>query len=561
MQTKRFALVGICVSALLVSGLQQATAQVPPSAESGIITRSLERPDRPRSRLEDTIVVPDMDQAKAEGSTNKVFTLKGIVLDKSSVYQSEDFSKIYGPFVGQPVSFADLNAIAHGMTRKYREDGYIFSRVILPPQKIQDGVLHLEAVEGRIVNVSVTGNYKDHFGLIQKFADKIRSSNAANTKEIERYLLLIDDLPGITARSFMKPSATPGGGDLIISVEQDFFEGSVSIDNRGSRFVGRGRGELVGAFNSLFGIHDRTTLRALAAADTDELFFGEITHEEQIGSEGMRLKGRYAHTDTEPGGSLSPLFIEGDTDLFDLEALYPLFRGRQMNLNLLAGFNANNTDTDLAGVQIAKDRIRSARLGARVDFTDPLRGVNQIEAIVSQGLDVFNATSDGIGRSRANGEHEFFKINGTVTRIQDTWWQDLSVLLSGTGQYSDDPQLASEEFTVGGGFGRAYDAGEIAGDKGYAGLAEIRYGRPVDSKFLQSYQAYTFIDYGHISNLNPVVGEFSEDSLSSAGVGVRFNVIHDVSGYVEWNSPITAKMINAEGDDDSRFFFSILKRL
>lgn len=505
--------------------------------------------------------MPGLDQAQAEGSTSKVFTLKGIVLDKSSVYRTEDFDKVYGPFVGQPVSFADLNAIAHGMTRKYREDGYIFSRVILPPQTIKDGVLHLEAVEGRIVNVSVTGNYKDHFGLIQKFAEKIRSSNAANTKEIERYLLLIDDLPGITARSFMKPSATPGGGDLIISVEHDFFEGSASIDNRGSRFVGRGRGELVGAFNSLFGIHDRTTLRGLVAADTDELKFGEITHEEQLGSEGTRLKGRYAHTETEPGGSLSALNIEGETDLFDLEVLHPLFRGRQINLNLLAGFNANNSETDLAGVQIAKDRIRSARLGARLDFTDPLRGVNQFEVIASHGLDVFNTTPDGIGRSRANGEHEFFKINGTVTRIQDTWWPDLSFLFSGTGQYSDDPHLASEEFTVGGGFGRAYDAGEIAGDKGYAGLAELRFGRAVDSKFLQSYQAYTFIDYGHISNINPVVGEFSEDSLSSAGLGVRFNVIHDVSGYVEWNSPLTAKMINAEGDDDSRFFFSILKRL
>lgn len=561
MSSKRFIRsIAILVFAIsLLVGIQSTHAQVPPSAEPGIVTRSLEQPDRTRSRIEDTVVLPKLDRETAQGSTKKIFVLKGVILDSSTVYNTEDFKQVYGPYIGQSVSFADLNAIAIGMTRKYREDGYIFSRVILPPQKIGDGVLHVQAVEGRIVNVELTGTYKDNNGLIKAYADKIRSSQAANTKEIERYLLLIDDLPGITARSFMKPSATKGGGDLIISVEEDFFEGSASIDNRGSRFVGRGRGELVGAFNSIFGIHDRTTLRLLAASPTDELRYGEITHEEQLGSEGVRIKGRYAHTETEPGGSLSPLFIEGETDLFDIEGLYPIIRGRQMNLNLLAGFNANNSETDLAGLNIAKDRIRSVRAGARLDFTDALRGVNQIEVTGTQGLDVLNATNDGLGRSRANGEHEFFRANATATRIQDIWG-DLSMLLSGTVQHSRDPLLASEEFTVGGpGFGRAYDSGEIAGDRGYAGQVELRYGGPVQNQFLNSYQAYTYIDYGHITNLSPVVGEFRKDSITSAGLGVRFNLNYDISGYVEWDTPLT-KMVNAEGDDDSRFFFSVLKR-
>ena len=537
-----------------------AFAQVPPSAEPGIVTRNLEAPDRTRSRFEDMVVVPDMDEARAKGSTKKVFVLKGVVLETSTSYKTEDFGKIYGPYIGQEVSFADINTIAHGMTRKYREDGYIFSRVVLPPQTIKDGMLRVQAVEGRIANVEVTGNFKDSSGLVQKFADKIRTSGAANTKEIERYLLLIDDLPGLTARSFMKPSATVGGGDLIIAVEQDLFEGSASIDNRGSRFIGPWRGEVVGAFNSLFGIHDRTTLRAILATQTEELRYGEITHEEQIGSEGMRLKGRYAHTDTEPGGSLSALGIEGDSALFDLEALYPLLRGRQMNLNLLAGFTANNTETDLAGIQIAKDRVRSVRAAGRLDFADPLRGVNQFELMGTKGLDVLNATDDGTGRSRANGEHEFFRMNATATRIQDLWWPQLSLFLSATGQYSRDPLLASEEFTVGGpGFGRGYDAGEIAGDRGYAGLAELRYGGPVDTQILKAYQLYTFIDYGKVKNLSPVVGEVAQDSLTSAGLGVRFNMVYDVSGYVELDTPLN-KQVNAEGDDDSRLFVSLLKR-
>ena len=559
----KISFLGALLSTTLIVGFVSTDAlaqqQVPSAAQPSVITRSLELPERGRSRLEDIVITPKDTQSPTGGDTKKMFVLKQVILDSSDAYKTQNFQAILNNYVGKEVSFADLNTLTADMTRKYREDGYVFSRVILPPQKIKDGVLHVQAIEGRIVNVDVTGNYKDNNQLIKKMADKIRSAGPANTKEIERYLLLIDDLPGITARSVVKPSATPGGGDLTIIIEQDNFEGSAGINNRGSRFVGPWRGEVVGAFNSLFGIHDRTTLRGISSSDAEELMFGEITHEEQIGSEGMRLKGRYAKTSTKPGGSLEPLDIEGDSDLFDLEALYPMLRGRQLNLNLLAGFNANNTDTDLSGSQIAEDHVRSARIGGRVDFTDALRGVNQFELTGTHGLDVFDATEDGTGRSRANGEHNFTRWNATATRIQDLYG-DLSLSLSATGQASHDPLLASEEFTVGGeGFGRGYDAGEIAGDRGYAGIAELQYGGPVDTDWLKSYQLYTYIDYGRVKNLDPVVGETEEDSMTSAGLGVRFNLNYDISGNIEFAAPLDQD-VNAEGDDDPRLFLNILKR-
>ena len=281
---------GVLFAVFLVTGAH-AQQQVPSSAQPGVVTRTLQQPDRSLTRLEDIIIVPKEERAEGQGSKEKVFVLNQVVLKGSNTYKTEDFSAVYAPYMGKKVSFADLNTIALGMTRKYREDGYVFSRVILPPQRIKDGVLYVEAVEGRITNVTVEGDVKDTNGLIKVFADKIRSAGPANTKEIERYLLLIDDLPGITARSVVKPSKTPGGGDLAIVVEEDPFEGSVGINNRGSKFIGPWRGEVVGAFNSLFGIHDRTTLRSISTSDTEELLFGELTHEEQLGTKVRRVSG------------------------------------------------------------------------------------------------------------------------------------------------------------------------------------------------------------------------------------------------------------------------------
>ncbi len=294
--------------------------------------------------------------------------------------------------------------------------------------------------------------------------------------------------------------------------------------------------------------------------DAKELRFGDITHEEQIGSNGAKITGRAAFTSSNPGGTIAAENIQGDSQMYDLEALYPVMRSRQYNFNVIAGFNALDSTTDVLGVETASDRVRTVRAGTRFDLTDPLKGVNQFEVIGTHGINGLGSTPDGLGRSRANGHEDFLKGDATATRVQQL--PDLfSLMVSGTGQISNNPLLASEEFTVGGPtFGRAYDTGEISGDEGYAGVAELRYGGPVtDNRFIQSYQAYTFVDYGKITNQNTVIGESSQASLTSEGLGVRFNLMQDLSGYVEADRPVTRAPV-AEGDKDSRLFFSLLKR-
>ena len=244
----------------------------------------------------------------------------------------------------------------------------------------------------------------------------------------------------------------------------------------------------------------------------------------------------------------------------DFEALYPAWRSRQYNLNVLGGFTALSSESDISGAQVAEDRVRYLHAGGEFDFTDSLAGVTQVDLELAKGLDILKATNDGTGRTRANGEHEFFRTNLDVVRVQDLPG-DFSVQLAGAAQYSPDPLLASEEFTVGGGlFGRAYDSGEISGDRGAAGSIELRYGGTTNpDDFLKSYQVYGLYDIGKVWNEDPAVAEASRESIASAGLGVRFNLDYDVSGYVELNVPLTQN-VSAEGDDDSRVFFNVLKR-
>jgi hemolysin activation/secretion protein len=556
--TRQVALL-LAAALIILPGVSWAVTP-PTSTNSGVIMQGLTGENPALPTPEGIITVPPEETSGNNISTEKQFVLKRVVVDVPNLYNPTILFDMDSDYIGRMVSFADLNVIAQRVTKKYREDGYIFSRAILPPQKIIDGVVHLRAIEGRIIHISIVGHYSDRNGLIEKIANGIDREHAANANDIERHLLLINDLPGITAKSFIKPSAEAEGGDLIIDVEEKSIEGSVGVDNRGSDFLGPYRGTAVAAFNDIFGLHDRTTFRTIDTPNTRELKFGDITHEEQIGDSGAKITARAAFTSTNPGGSISDQEITGDSQMYDLEALYPLVRSRQTNFNLVAGVNAIDSTTDVEGLQTADDRVRSVRAGTRFDLTDQYMGVNQFEVMATQGITGLGATPDGLGRSRVNGQEDFLMGDVTATRVQqlpDLW----SLMLSGTGQASDHPLPASEQFSLGGPtYGRAFDTGEVTGDDGYAGVAELRYGGPIENNMiLQSYQAYTYIDYGRVLNQDTVVGEFSSDSLTSAGLGVRVNMQYGLSGYAELDKPMDKAPV-AEGDNGSRLFFSVLKR-
>jgi len=555
---KKLILTGL--STMLISGSTAWAQTAPSTVTPGQIVKEPVKQRLEPIKAAPLIEAPE-DRSEVGGSQKEIFVLNDIQFEGLSAYSKEDLHSIYANFLNKKVSLADLRKIVRDVTVKFRNDGFVLSRAALAQQKIKDGIVHIRIVEGFISDVKVVGDYKDRADLINRYAKKILKQKPVNTKDLERYLLLMDDLPGISARSILKASSsTPNGSDLIVTIDQDNAEASVGVDNFGSKPLGRYQLTAVVAANSLMGRHDRTTLRGIITSDTEELRFGDITHEQQVGSEGLRIKGRAAFTGTKPGDTVAALNLKGDSEFYALDFLYPVLRSRQKNFNVLGAFQALNSQSDLSGIEISEDKVRSVSLGGSFDFTDSYASVNQIDFGVTQGLDIFGATDDGLGRTRSNGEHTFTRFNLQATRIQDLWWSQWSVYAAAKGQYALDALLASEEFGVGGrAFGRAYDGAEILGDHGAAGALELRYSRNAQSDLLKSYQAYAFYDVGAVWNKDRVVGEERRDSLASAGLGTRFNLNHDISGLAEFSVPLT-RDVATEGNNDKRFFFSLLKR-
>jgi hemolysin activation/secretion protein len=182
-------------------------------------------------------VVPEAEPlAPPPGAETIRFVLTDLKLEGVTVYAPEQLKPLYAGLLGHEVALTEIFRVADAITTKYRTDGYILSRAVVPAQKVENGTVTIQVLEGYVDKVTVQGKAPK---IVTDYADRIRRSRPLTASALERYLLLANDLPGVTARAVLLPSkTTPDAADLLVTVETKPVNGFATIDNRGSRYVG-----------------------------------------------------------------------------------------------------------------------------------------------------------------------------------------------------------------------------------------------------------------------------------------------------------------------------------
>jgi hemolysin activation/secretion protein len=533
---------------------------VPSAAEPQRLDKRFEQPEAPGSVMEPE--VPETKSYKPPADLKKIrFILKKIDVKGSTVYSHNAFKRWQKRFLDKKVSLALIYRFAEKITTKYRNDGYLLSRAIVVPQKIKNGVVSIQIIEGYIGNLKIRGPVKGSKVFLKSYAQGLLRSSPLKAKDLERYLLLIDDLPGVSVESVLLPSKDePGASELLLTLKHKDIDANAGIDNRGSKF--NGPIQLRGGVNSnsALGVYERIGVQTIFTSSPDELFFFNGFGEVPISSEGTKLFVSGSFSKSEPGSSLKQFEVEGDSSSFTVRISHPFIRSRGKNLKAHFGFTSRNSETDLLGTNITTDRLRILNMGMAYDFVDRYRGVNLISANLAKGIDFLDATGPGSANlSRADGRSDFTKISGDILRLQQLG-QGWSFLTGFSWQYAFDPLLSSEEFGLGGSqFVRAYDPSEVTGDQGVALKLELQKGIKTDWSYLKSFQAYLYFDHGTVLLRNPTSVEDDSSSLTSSGLGVRTNINEWLSGYFEAGLPMS-RNVGTEGNKDPRFFFSINAR-
>ena len=88
--------------------------------------------------------------------------------------------------------------------RRYRADGYVFTAVSANID--ETGRLRFVVTEGRIVSVRLDGDIGPAGAQVLRLLNWLTEEPVIDTATLERYLLLAQDVPGVTLHAVLEPS-------------------------------------------------------------------------------------------------------------------------------------------------------------------------------------------------------------------------------------------------------------------------------------------------------------------------------------------------------------------
>ncbi len=512
---------------------------VPPTVEPRDPRRDLLAPERQTPFPE--LDVPAYRGVVPPGAERVRFTLADVQITGNTVFSRGDFDPVFAPIIGQEIALDQLYAAANNLQAFYRAQGYLLTRVVVPAQRMTGGVARLQVVEGYISNIRVQGDIGGARTLVESYLKRVTRFRPVRTRDLERYLLLANDIPGVRASGVLRadPTAT-GAAELIVEVRRKAFDSFFTINNRGSQFTGPWATAIGGGVNSFTRMGERVEgLFYITLDNQDETILGEkgdgpeqdfqlISYEGRVGSEGTRFNIELSQGVSRPGFSLADLQIRNRIWRYTGRVAHPLIRTRRLNLDLSGELEHTLERIRVADQLVGRDRLTILSLGARLDFADTALKDARTEVSLQfrQGLPLgASKADDEEPLSRPQGTAVFTALRGRVERTE-TLTRRIEAHASLAGQYAFDTLLSQAEFRVGGDeYGRAFDPSELAGDRGFGGEVELRYNGTLPLKDIPGYQGYVFYDYGFVSNDDE--GFRAQESLASTGAGVRTVIKED----------------------------------
>jgi hemolysin activation/secretion protein len=485
-----------------------------------------------------------------------------ILVEGATVYSERELAPLLAPFIGKEIALDDIYLLAAELTAKYLADGYFLSRVLVPAQVIADGRVRLAAVEGYVADVRFQGTNTAEEAILRAYADRIRAVRPLTTAALERYLLLMNDLAGVDARSTLVPSAAGlGATDLVVDFSFTRAAGEIGGDNRGSRALGPWRAIASVDVNSLFGRFDQTRLFAASTLNSKQNY-ASLLHAEPIGAEGARLVlvgwGASARPDPSTLGGLQ----SAESRSWSAGAFYhtPFVRSRAVNLTARVGLLAEEGRFWANGIATTEDDLRVVRAGIAFDAIDRFGGSNLVDVELAQGLNALGARrTTTAALPVTTGKSDFTKVALYAARLQplDANW---SLFAAVNGQYGFSTIPTLEQFAFGGEFfGRGYDPSEIVGDSGASLKLDLARELGTIGESGVTLAGYAFYDLGAVYLRSSRPGATSHASAASAGVGVRARYRASLYAYLEVAKPLTLTPV-LEGNKDARVYFGLLLR-
>ncbi|NER97195.1 MAG: ShlB/FhaC/HecB family hemolysin secretion/activation protein [Symploca sp. SIO1B1] len=483
----------------------------------------------------------------------------------STVFSAEELAAVLEPFTKQAISFTELLQAQEAITELYRDQGYITSGAFIPPQSLQEDTITIQVVEGEVEAITIKNTRRLNPSYIRSRVE-LGTTTPLNQEQLIEQLQLLQLNPLIeNLQVELAAGSSPGKSILEVTIEEaSAFATELSLDNQRSPSVGSLRRRLQVSHGNLWGFGDRFDFSFFNTEGSNSL--ENISYSFPInprnGTIALSHSRGISNVIEEPFNILD---IESKSRTYELTYRQPL--SQTPTEELVLGLTASRQEVQtLLGIDDigpfplsdGADDNGAIKISAVRFFQEySKRNSQEIFAARSQfsfGLGVFDAT---INESEPDSEFFSWRTQAQYLRLLTS---DITLFLRSDLQWSNEPLVALEQFSLGGHFNvRGYRQGLLLADKGLFTSAEVRATVLRIPEWNISLQLAPFFDFGTVSNNSNNGLELS--NLYSLGLGLRFSLGNSFLATLDWGIPLVEVDNTGNSLQEQGLYFTMKYRL
>ena len=407
---------------------------------------------------------------------------ESIVVDRfefegNTAISSAELAVATKDFIGRRLTFAELFQARAAVTELYIKRGYITSGALIPPQKLQSGVVKIQVVEGGLESINVVGTRRLNPNYVRSRL-AIATEKPLNRDRLLEALQLLQLNPLIKNISAELAAGTQPGLNLLevqIS-EAKTFNTQIGLDNNRAPSIGSFRRRLQVNQANLTGFGDGFNLGYSNTSGSNGI---DLSYTRPINPRNGTLKLSYGLT---VSNVVEPPFnridIAANSRYYELTYRQPLLQTPSQEFAV--GVTATRQESDTSVLEIpfplspgADDRGRTRITALRFFQEWTKRNSREVIAARSQfslGLGIFNSTIN-----KDAPDSRFLSWRGQAQWVR-LLAPDTLFLLRADVQLADRTLVPLEQFGLGGQESvRGYRQDLLLTDNGALASAEVRF--------------------------------------------------------------------------------------
>jgi len=427
---------------------------------------------------------------KAKGESMGPILLDKIAITGNKSIDVDTLMAGVSSYIGKNLNKEHIKEITKNIEDTYRKHGYL-----LPLAYVKDadnGRLDIDVIEGKIrdVEVLVAEDQKSALNntLLQQYLDKILEEDPAKTRHIQRYLLLINKIPGYEASYELKPITSQNKSnelaDIIIEIKKSKANLRLDTNNHGSGELGRQQFSVSGNIFNPTKYNDTIMFNFGTSQKPKALKIATIGYQKRVNAAGSSFSLLYSHLEDNPASKVSGS-KDNKSDLVKGMFGHYFMLSNANSIKGEIGAEYRDVSSYLVANKTATYHYTTGFIGAKVMAFDPLGAENWLNpyfhTTISHAklhrIDPVNATT--FDKNFNYIDVDWFRdqpLPGAFSLFTHVIWQHTNKVLP----------LEAQFFTGSHNIGKGYKSGLVNANKGVGVDIELRFTKDVDVKFLDT---------------------------------------------------------------------------